>query len=92
MPFMFPVLDRVFRVPGVGRLAQFVVPVAVYIDDKGFTDEQRYQEAVLDTFDMLSPAFDSPLTWQEAEAALQATRAARWSYVSRVPLIINGTH
>jgi hypothetical protein len=91
MPFVFPVADRVFRVPGVGRLAQFVVPVAVYVDEKGFTDEQRYQEAILDTFDMLSPRYDSPMTWREADGALRSTGAARWNYVSRVPLVINGT-
>lgn len=91
MPFVFPVADRVFRVPGFGRLAQFVVPVAVYVDEKGFTEEQRYQEAILDTFDMLSPRYDSPMTWREAEGALREAGAAKWSYASRVPLVINGT-
>lgn len=91
MPIVFPLMDRVFRLPVVGRVAQFVVPVAVYVDDKGFTDEQRYEEAILDTFDMLSPAFDSPMHWREAEPALREVRAANWKYASRVPLIINGT-
>jgi len=92
MPVMFPVMDRVFRIPKLGRLAQFMVPVAVYVDEKGFTDQQRYQEAILDTFDMLSPRFDSPLTWQEAEKMLRTTNAREWTYRSRVPLIINGVH
>jgi hypothetical protein len=92
MPVMFPVMDRVFRIPKLGRVAQFMVPVAVYVEEKGFTDEQRYQEAILDTFDMLSPRFDSPLTWQEAERALRMCGAAQWTYRSRVPLIINGVH
>jgi len=91
MPVVFPVLDRVFRLPTIGRVAQFMVPFAVYVDDKGFTDEQRYQEAILDTFDMLSPRYDSPMTWREAERVLERTGAASWSYRSKVPLVINGT-
>ncbi len=90
MPVMFPIMDKVFRLPKVGRVAQFMVPVAVYVDEKGFTDEQRYQEAILDTFDMLSPRYDSPMTWKEAERVLRATGAASWSYRTRVPLVING--
>jgi SAM-dependent methyltransferase len=92
MPVLFPVMDKVFRVPTLGRVAQFMVPVAVYVDEKGFSDDQRYQEAILDTFDMLSPRYDSPMTWQEAERALREVGAASWTYRSRVPLIINGVH
>lgn len=92
VPAVFPVLDRLFRVPKLGRLAQFVVPVAVYVDDRGFTDEQRLQEAILDTFDMLSPRYDSPMTWEEADEVLKRAGAAKWGYRSRVPLVINGVH
>jgi SAM-dependent methyltransferase len=91
MPVVFPIVDKVFRLATVGRLAQFVVPVAVYVEDKGFTDEQRYQEAILDTFDMLSPRYDSPMTYREAERVLRTIDGARWRFRSRVPLVINGT-
>ncbi len=90
MPVLFPVMNKVFRLPKIGRIAQFMVPVAVYVDEKGFTDEHRYQEAILDTFDMLSPRYDAPMTWKEAERVLQTTGAKSWDYRSRVPLIING--
>ncbi|MBX3228126.1 MAG: methyltransferase domain-containing protein [Labilithrix sp.] len=92
MPVVFPVADRVFRIRGLGRLAQFVVPVAVYVDEKGFTEEQRYNEAILDTFDMLSPRFDSPMTWQEAERVLRGANVTSFRFRSRVPLVINGVH
>jgi SAM-dependent methyltransferase len=91
MPVAFPVMDRVFRIPKLGRLAQFLVPVAVYVDRPEFTDEQRYQEAILDTFDMLAPRYDSPMTSGEAERALREAGAARWSFRSRVPLVVQGT-
>ncbi len=90
MPVVFPVADKVFRLPRIGRLAQFVVPVAVYVDEKGFSDEQRYQEAILDTFDMLSPRYDSPMTWKEAERALREVGVSSWMFRSKVPLVING--
>jgi SAM-dependent methyltransferase len=90
MPVVFPVADKVFRLPVVGRVAQFVSPFAVYVDEKGFTDEQRYHEAVLDTFDMLAPAYDSPMTWREVEGALRQVSAAHWSFTSRVPVVAVG--
>jgi SAM-dependent methyltransferase len=91
MPVMFPVLDRVFRIPGLGRVAQFTIPFAVYVDDRGFTREQRFREAVLDTFDMLSPRYDSPMTWQEVDRALRSTPARNWAYRSRVPIVLVGS-
>jgi SAM-dependent methyltransferase len=90
MPLAFPLADRLFRMPMVGRVAQFVVPVAVYVDEKGFTREQRYQEAVLDTFDMLSPRYDSPMTWREVEAAFRRVGARDWTFKSRVPIVVVG--
>lgn len=91
MPVVFPIADRLFRLPKIGRVAQFAIPVAVYVDKEGFTDEQRYEEAVLDTFDMLSPRYDLPMTWQEVEAALRATHGKSWTFRSRVPVVVRGT-
>lgn len=91
MPVVFPIADRLFRIPKVGRIAQFAIPVAVYVDKKGFTDEQRYEEAVLDTFDMLSPRYDSPMTWQEVEAALRSSTGKAWTFRSRVPVVVGGS-
>jgi SAM-dependent methyltransferase len=91
MPFVFPVTDTLFRLPAVGRLAQFAIPVATYVDCDELTREQRYREAVLDTFDMLAPRYDSPMTWQEVEAVLRASGASAWNFRTRVPICCVGT-
>jgi SAM-dependent methyltransferase len=92
MPLLFPVTDALFRAPGpLGALARFTIPVANYVDKDGFTRAQRYEEAILDTFDMLSPRFDSPMTWKEVDRALVRGQARSWKFRSRVPVIVEGT-
>lgn len=70
MPVLFPLTDVLFRIPLAGRLFKFTIPVANYVHERALTREQRYQWAILDTFDMLSPQFDQPRTQQEIEQAL----------------------
>jgi SAM-dependent methyltransferase len=72
MPILFPVTDVAFRIPVLGRLLMFTVPVANYVGETELSREQRYAWAVLDTFDMLSPEYDQPQTQKEAEEALAA--------------------
>lgn len=60
MPPLFLLSEVLFRIPGLGRGFQFVIPVANYVNDPTMTMRQRYQWAILDTFDMLAPAFDAP--------------------------------
>lgn len=91
MPVLFPLTDRLFRIPVLGRVAQFTIPVATYVEPNGYTDEQRYAEAVLDTFDMLSPRYDAPMTHQEVEAVLREVGVARWTFNTRVPINCVGT-
>lgn len=73
MPIAFPVTSFLFRLPVVGKAFMFVIPVANYVDFDQLNRDQRYAWAILDTFDMLSPAFDQPMT--EAEARVQLTRS-----------------
>jgi SAM-dependent methyltransferase len=91
MPVLFPVTDVLFRVPVAGKLARFVVPVANYVDNHEFTREQRYAEAVLDTFDMLSPRYDSPVTAGEVERTLREAQVSQWEFRTRVPVVVRGT-
>lgn len=70
MPILFPITDVLFRLPLAGRLFMFTIPVANYVNERTLTREQRYQWAILDTFDMLSPQYDQPRTQQEIEQAL----------------------
>lgn len=60
MPAAFALSEVLFRLPVVGRAFRFAIPVANYVDDPELSWRQRYQWAILDTFDMLAPAFDSP--------------------------------
>ncbi|HEV7643234.1 MAG TPA: methyltransferase domain-containing protein [Pyrinomonadaceae bacterium] len=70
MPVGFAVSDVLFRVPVLGRFFQFVIPVANYVGKTDLSRAQRYDWAILDTFDMLSPTFDQPQTQAETESAL----------------------
>lgn len=90
MPVAFPITDRVFRIPVFGRLAQFTVPIANYVDNQEFSREQRYREAVLDTFDMLSPQYDSPMTWREVDQVLKRVGVREAKYQTRVPINVVG--
>lgn len=72
MPILFPITDVLFRLPLIGRLFEFTIPVANYVRETRLSRAQRYDWAVLDTFDMLSPYYDQPQTWLDAEAALSA--------------------
>jgi SAM-dependent methyltransferase len=90
MPVLFPVTDRLFRWPVLGKVAQFVIPVANYVDNQQFTREQRYRETILDTFDMFSPQYDDPMVWQEVDDVLKRAGAARWEFRSQVPIYVVG--
>lgn len=70
MPVLFPLTDLLFRLPKVGRLFNFAIPVANYVDERRLSRKQRYDWAVLDTFDMLSPQYDRPQSEREVESAL----------------------
>jgi ubiquinone/menaquinone biosynthesis C-methylase UbiE/uncharacterized protein YbaR (Trm112 family) len=73
MPVLFPLTSVLFRLPLVGRFFMFTIPVANYVHERTLTREQRYDWAVLDTFDMLSPQYDQPRTQAEIEEALAAS-------------------
>nr|MDQ2936990.1 class I SAM-dependent methyltransferase [Acidobacteriota bacterium] len=70
MPFLFPITNVLFRLPLAGRVFMFAIPVANYVHERSLTAAQRYDWAILDTFDMLSPQYDQPRTQGEIEEAL----------------------
>lgn len=90
MPVLFPLTDRLFRWPLLGRVARFAIPVANYVERDDLTREERYEEALLDTHDMLSPAFDRPMTWREVERVLGRIAVKEWSFNTRVPINLVG--
>ena len=91
MPVMFPVTEVLFRVPGLGRVARFMIPIANYVEKSEFTRSQRYMEAELDTFDMLSPAFDSPMTWSEVLGVFAEMGVDDVRFLKRVPVNVVGS-
>jgi 2-polyprenyl-3-methyl-5-hydroxy-6-metoxy-1,4-benzoquinol methylase len=70
MPIAFPLTDVLFRAPLLGKVFMFTIPIANYVHEKQLDRGQRYAWAILDTFDMLSPYYDQPMTEAEASKAL----------------------
>lgn len=73
MPILFPLTEVLFRLPGVGRLFMFIIPIANYVHDPELSLRQRYQWAILDTFDMLSPRYDYPQREADVRRALASS-------------------
>lgn len=73
MPVFYPITAFLFRIPIIGRLFTFVIPIADYAHSPGLSFKRRYRCVILDTFDMLSPQFDYPQTQQEINAALSCS-------------------
>lgn len=90
MPVVYPVTKVLFAVPLIGRAFRFVIPVANYADRVDLPSEVRYRESVLDTFDMLSPRYDQPITPTELRSGL-ADLAEAIDVVSVAPLVVRGT-
>jgi hypothetical protein len=72
MVVLFPVTDVLFRIPVLGRLMSFTIPVANYVNDPELTRSARYRWAILDTFDMLAPQYDQPQIEEDATQSLKA--------------------
>jgi SAM-dependent methyltransferase len=71
MPVLFPLTYILYRLPKLGRLFSFVIPVADYSRNGPLSVADEYRAVLLDTFDMLSPAHDHPLTKLEVEGELE---------------------
>lgn len=80
MPMLFPLTEIVFRIPVLGRVFRFMIPVANYVGERQLSVRQRYRWALLDTFDMLAPAFDRPqaepvmTSWLRSEGLAEVRR------------------
>lgn len=89
MPAVFPATNVLFSLPLVGRVLAFAIPVANYVDRHDLSHDVRYQETILDTFDMLSPRYDQPVTAEEIESALDGV-ATGLDFLHRVPVVVRG--
>jgi len=91
MPLLFPLTEITFRLPGVGRVFMFAIPVANYVGERQLTWRERYRWAIMDTFDMLSPEYDQPQTESAASAALARGGTAGITRVGTSGLTLVGT-
>jgi len=62
----FPLTSLLFKLPlSIGKMFQFIIPVANYVSEDYSSKKSRKEEAILDTFDMLAPKYDKPLSRRE---------------------------
>ena len=83
---MLVVSQTLGRVPLIGRVLKRLVPVADYTNEHPLTEKQLKEWALLDTFDMLAPAYDSPQTAKTArrwfeEAKFVNIQVGHWAHL-----------
>ena len=62
----FPLTRYLFSLPyPVSKILRFLIPIANYVEWEYQNLEDAKSEAILDTFDMLSPTYDSPIRKSE---------------------------
>jgi len=60
--FWFPLTSWLFKFPApFARIFRFLIPIANYVEFEYQSRDSALNEAILDTFDMLSPAYDRPI-------------------------------
>ncbi len=57
---LLPISTLINQIPLLGQKIQCVIPVANYPDGVRLSRELLYEWSLLDTFDMLAPAYDQP--------------------------------
>lgn len=71
----FPVTNLLFRLPRpLSRFFRFVIPIANYVEFSYTQNQDARAEAILDTFDMLSPSFDRPIKKSEILKWISASK------------------
>ena len=91
MPVAFILSEVLFRIPVLKRIFQFILPVANYVDSKELSMRQRYQWAVLDTFDMLEPAYDNPQRYADVVEIMKERNIGEIQRLSNPGLNLVGT-
>lgn len=89
IPRNYAALERALMIPAIGRVLGFMLPVAVYPSKVAFSVQQRQEEAILDTFDMLSPRFDSPLSARDLQIAIEGL-SSELTLTSSRPVQLSG--
>jgi len=91
VPMLLAVSDTIGRIPRVGRKLQYAIPVMNHrYSLKELSEDQLREWAVLDTFDMLTPAYDKPQTEKSVSAWLKAGGIQNGEILRRGFLIARG--
>ena len=68
-PLWFPLTSFLFSLPrNLSRIFRFLIPIANYVEYKYTNPKIARDEAILDTFDMLSPSYDKPIKKSEIQS------------------------
>lgn len=90
LPRYFDLLMRLVRPLRTRRLFKFLIPVALYPEFEGeLTREKLIEFTILDTFDMWTPSYDSPLTSKKTQTLLLPF-SSNFQVISNVPVVVRG--
>lgn len=90
-PTMLKINDFLNWIPIIGSSLKRLVPVADYRGIFPFTPSQHLQISILDTFDMLAPAYDSPQTKSTAKRWFEEMGFVDIDVLHRSHLVARGT-
>lgn len=90
-PAMLKTSQILGKVPLAGRVLKRIVPVADYTGRFPLSDVQLKEWALLDTFDMLAPTYDSPQTRSAAAAWMRETGMEDVEVLHASHLVARGT-
>lgn len=90
VPIMLPISRLLSKVPIVGGQLKRIVPVANYEGIYPLSTQQIKEWALLDTFDWLSPTYDSPQTFDTAKRWINEAGLRRCEVVRAGHLVARG--
>lgn len=90
LPKYFDFLMRIVRPLRTRKLFKFLIPLALYPEfESDLTREKLIEFTILDTFDMWTPNYDSPLKSKKTEKLL-IPFSSNFEVVSDVPVVVRG--
>lgn len=91
IPRIFPILMSLVRPKKTRRIMKFILPIALYPEQEmGLDARTLLEQTILDTFDMLTPEHDHPLSPKKVKRLLEEF-SDDFQIHSKVPLIFSGT-
>jgi SAM-dependent methyltransferase len=90
VPILLPVSRTLGRLPHVGGWMRKLIPVANYENVYPLTEPQILEWALLDTFDLLSPAYDNPQTSRAVHSWLNKAKLEKAEVLRMEQLVVRG--